>query len=570
MDNQAKTFRPNAMTLLTVLMSSMVILMGAAAVAPSLRGIGEHFGQSESMTALIIGLPALSVAVFGFLMGALADRFGKAKVLLVSLAAFTVMGALPFFLEDFGQILICRFLLGIGLTGISSASTALIGEYWTGAQRMKVIGYQSAAIGVGGFLLETVGGTLADIGWNYPFLIYLIGAVIIVFGMVSVREPAADPSAAADFGEAEIPNRRGRIILCYIAVFCEMFIMFSMPTNFSYYIPSIGLEAGAGLLCGLLLGTMGVAQAVFSLFYSRSASKPSERNAYAAAYLMMAAGMAMLFLPEFVHGESALIPMLFLAEIIIGCSLGLLMPTVVASLSRLSTSGTSGKVMGGYAMALNLSTFLSGMAIPALFGILGAHTIVFASLACFAAIVSVAFFLMGASGRAEEKARGSTLSVETVGAKKPMSTDISLYGTILVPTDGSEHSNYAVECAINIAKKNRSSMTALFVIDAEKYSGLAYGESAGDIMREMGAQESKAALGYVAELAEENGIELTSKVAVGRPAEEIVKESENADLVVCGSLGRTSLNRALMGSVAETVARMAHCPVLICRRTRKS
>ncbi len=88
-------------------------------------------------------------------------------------------------------------------------------------------------------------------------------------------------------------------------------------------------------------------------------------------------------------------------------------------------------------------------------------------------------------------------------------------------------------------------------------------------MREAGVQESKAALGYIAELAADNGIELTTKVVLGRPAEEIVKESENADLVVCGSLGRTNLNRALMGSVAETVARMAHCPVLICRRTAK-
>ena len=71
-------------------------------------------------------------------------------------------------------------------------------------------------------------------------------------------------------------------------------------------------------------------------------------------------------------------------------------------------------------------------------------------------------------------------------------------------------------------------------------------------------------------LAEANGIEVTTKVLLGRPAEEIVKESKNTDLVVCGSLGRTNLNRALMGSVAETVVRMAYCPVLVCRKTAKN
>ena len=570
MENQAKTFKPTSVTLLTILLSSMVILMGAAAVAPSLRGIGEFFGQNESMTALIIGLPALSVAVFGFVMGALADRFGKAKVLFISLVIFTVMGVLPFFLDDFLLILVCRFLLGIGLTGISSTSTALIGEYWTGVQRMKVIGYQSAAIGVGGFVLETLGGTLADIGWNYPFLIYLIGLVIIAFGIFSVREPVRDKDAPADFGEADIPNRSGKIVLCYIAVFCEMFIMFSMPTNFSYYVPSVGLEENAGLLCGLLLGLMGVAQAVFSLIYSRSASKLSEKRAFAVAYLLMAIGMILLFVPEFADGEAMTIAILFVAEIVVGCSLGLLMPTVVGSLSRLSTAKTSGKVMGGYAMALNLSTFLSGMLVPIIFSAVGAYTMVFFALACFALVMFVAFLLLSGFGRREEKATSAELAVAKIEATKPMSTDISMYKVILVPTDGSENSNYAVDKAIDIAKKNRSSITAIFVVDAEKYSGLGDGKSTGEMMREAGVEESKAALDYIVKLAEENGIEVTTKVLLGRPAEEIVKESKNTDLVVCGSLGRTNLNRALMGSVAETVVRMAYCPVLVCRKTAKN
>ncbi len=401
MSNQAKAFKPTRVTLLTILLSSMVILMGAAAVAPSLRGIGEYFGQSESMTALIIGLPALSVAVFGFAMGALADRFGKARVLFISLVIFTVMGVVPFFLDDFLVILVCRFLLGIGLTGISSTSTALISEYWTGAQRMNVIGYQSAAIGVGGFVLETLGGTLADIGWNYPFLIYLIGLAIIAFGIFSIREPVRDRKAPADYGMTDIPNRSGKILLCYIAVFCEMFIMFSMPTNFSYYVPSVGLEANAGLLCGLLLGLMGVSQAVFSLVYNRRASKLGERAAYAASYLMMASGMLLLFVPELVDGEAVTIAILLVAEVVIGCSLGLLMPTVVGSLSRLSTAKTSGKIMGGYAMALNLSTFLSGMLVPVIFGIVGAHTTVFLTLACFALAMFVAFLVLSRIGMRE-------------------------------------------------------------------------------------------------------------------------------------------------------------------------
>ncbi|MBR6037754.1 MAG: universal stress protein, partial [Candidatus Methanomethylophilaceae archaeon] len=194
--------------------------------------------------------------------------------------------------------------------------------------------------------------------------------------------------------------------------------------------------------------------------------------------------------------------------------------------------------------------------------------LVFAALACFAVIMAVAFLVLSASSRrsAEE---GASVSTRKIGASKPMSTDFSMYGVVLVPTDGSENSRFAVDNAIDVAKKNRSSIIALFVIDTEKYAGLGDGKSTGEIMREAGKEESEAAIGYVVEKAEENGIDVTAKVVIGRPAEEIVKESRNADLVVCGSLGRTNLKRAMMGSVAEAVVRMAHCPVLVCRRTAK-
>jgi nucleotide-binding universal stress UspA family protein len=55
--------------------------------------------------------------------------------------------------------------------------------------------------------------------------------------------------------------------------------------------------------------------------------------------------------------------------------------------------------------------------------------------------------------------------------------------------------------------------------------------------------------------------------AIGEPAAEIVSFARSAgvDLVVVGTHGRTGLEHALMGSVAERVVRRAHCPVLTVR-----
>ena len=59
---------------------------------------------------------------------------------------------------------------------------------------------------------------------------------------------------------------------------------------------------------------------------------------------------------------------------------------------------------------------------------------------------------------------------------------------------------------------------------------------------------------------------------IGTPYAEIVRRAEtwNADLIVVGSHGRTGVSRALLGSVAEHVVRLAHCPVLVSRPLRGS
>ena len=71
----------------------MLILMGGAAVAPALPEIGMVFPQYDSFVInLIISLPSLAIVLAGLVIGALADRLGKVRVLLVSLALFGVAG----------------------------------------------------------------------------------------------------------------------------------------------------------------------------------------------------------------------------------------------------------------------------------------------------------------------------------------------------------------------------------------------------------------------------------------------------------------------------------------------
>ena len=61
---------------------------------------------------------------------------------------------------------------------------------------------------------------------------------------------------------------------------------------------------------------------------------------------------------------------------------------------------------------------------------------------------------------------------------------------------------------------------------------------------------------------------LTTAVRFGDPGHEIADyaQEEKAELIVLPSHGRTGLTRLLIGSVAEKVVRLAHCPVLVLRK----
>ena len=117
-----RTGAPTKMTLITLLLASMLILMGGAAIAPALPAISEVFPDaSEFVISLIITLPSLSVAIFGLVMGRMADKIGKVRVLVLSLLILAISGISGYFLDDLTAILIGRFTLGIGIGEIGRA-----------------------------------------------------------------------------------------------------------------------------------------------------------------------------------------------------------------------------------------------------------------------------------------------------------------------------------------------------------------------------------------------------------------------------------------------------------------
>jgi nucleotide-binding universal stress UspA family protein len=92
-------------------------------------------------------------------------------------------------------------------------------------------------------------------------------------------------------------------------------------------------------------------------------------------------------------------------------------------------------------------------------------------------------------------------------------------------------------------------------------------DAAWESMYELLKQEGDLAIKYVAERGEAEGLEVEGNLIEGHPADEIIKYSEknSISLIVMGTLGKSGLDRFLLGSVAEKVVRNSKIPILVVR-----
>lgn len=143
----------------------------------------------------------------------------------------------------------------------------------------------------------------------------------------------------------------------------------------------------------------------------------------------------------------------------------------------------------------------------------------------------------------------------------------SVFKKILIATDGSAGAKKAADAGIEIARMSGAKVHASYVIDTSTYSSVPKDPRWEEAMYSQFRELGKEATSYVEEKAKEAGVEVEAVLLEGHPAEEIINfaERNEVDLIVLGSLGKSGIERFLMGSISEKVVRNAKIPVLVVR-----
>lgn len=178
------------------------------AVQPILPAIAEGFGASASQAALAVSLATGGLAGFTLVWSGAADRFGRARVIGVSLLAATLLGCVIPFVADLWPLLVLRALQGAALGGVPAAAVAYLSEEIHPADASRATGLYIAGNPLGGMGGRLLAGFAADLGgwqWGIAANTLLALVALVVFALVLPRRPRAVRTVAVR-GEAS-PSR---------------------------------------------------------------------------------------------------------------------------------------------------------------------------------------------------------------------------------------------------------------------------------------------------------------------------------------------------------------------------
>jgi MFS family permease len=350
--------REGAVTL-TLLAASTLTVMAGATIAPGLPGMREHFvgvPGAEFLTKLVLTVPALSIAVCAGFVGWFVDRVGRKSVLLFAIVLYAAAGTSGLYLDSLPALLIGRAFLGVAVAGTMTASITLVGDYFRGADRNRVIGLQAAAMNFSGVVFLTFGGLLAENHWRAPFLVYAVSLLLVPSVGSFIREPSAEEKVPPGDADARDDGSGvlGLLAILYALVLLIQIAFYMVPVQLPFFLESIGVTSPAQT--GAAIALMTVFSGSTAASYKWLRARFDYTTILGASLLAMGTGYVVLsFAQGFVVTS--------ISVMIFGLGLGATFTNFFGWLMSETHPKLRGRVVGGMTTFAFFGQFLSPVAV---------------------------------------------------------------------------------------------------------------------------------------------------------------------------------------------------------------
>jgi MFS family permease len=326
---------------LTAIVSLYFFSMGFTLVTPAMAEFTATFPGREC--SLINSLPTLFIGVVGIFLGRAAGRRLPYRELAVTGSALALVGGcLPAILGDFGFILVCRAIFGIGLGLLIPMANVLVNGNFTGGRRLALLGAGSIAMNAGGILFQTVGGLLAENGWQMTFWGHILYAAALVLAFFIPRTETAAPCIHRSPLPGKIP---GILVLFFI----YGMLQFTLMTNTAALFES--RNAGGAAVSGLALSLFTLSGCIGGLIFGVL----SRRHPKTVFPLLF--GLSVLGLISIAELESRI--GMILGLMTFGLGFGMIIPAFIMWAGSVSTPENLPKITAYVTSVLYLGDFVS-------------------------------------------------------------------------------------------------------------------------------------------------------------------------------------------------------------------
>ncbi len=298
--------------LMIVFSVTITAMMGVGSVTPAFPIIMHAFHISTQEVGLLITIFTLPGVLFAPVVGMVADRYGRKRVLVPSLLLFAFAGCSCAFAPSFHVLLILRFVQGVGGAALTALNNTLIGDLYSGRTRAEAIGYNASVQNMATLNNPLLGGAVALLGWRYPFFLPLLAVPVASFVAFGLKYP--EPRGTQSFRDylagaiKSIVNRK-MLTLCSANL---VGVIVNFGALMVYLVILMKLRFGANsFTIGLIIASASFVSMLMATQTLRLTRLMTYRQMIVIGTLLAAVGMAtnslmpalwLLLVPAFVRG----------------------------------------------------------------------------------------------------------------------------------------------------------------------------------------------------------------------------------------------------------------------------
>lgn len=146
-------------------------------------------GTIAAAGGLIVAIKLVAWGIGGTIFGVLTDRFGRARIMLVTIVIYALFTGLSALAQNWEMLAVCQAITGLGIGGEWAAGAAMLAEVLPERLRPTMMIIMQLAFSVGFFFLALLNLAVGTAGWRWLLVWCAIPAILVIVLRLFVKEP---------------------------------------------------------------------------------------------------------------------------------------------------------------------------------------------------------------------------------------------------------------------------------------------------------------------------------------------------------------------------------------------